>query len=217
MVDVLAQGAGAAGGAAGIVIIPINLRVMVAEQVVPEIVHMLPVVLVEVTAAACRRGYAGAFGQPGVRGIDIPLIVNHLVDLGGHLVCALRRETAHDDVVVEVVADKLAEPVVGTSAIALVAGIVALDMLAVAHEQDVGDGGVFIVLSLDVALDGFGGGTADGGADHGSGDADLFFPGDEGLHGLHESVMADDEHLAGLVDRSIAVHHVLTVDEAAFI
>ena len=179
---------------------------------------MLVVGLTEV-AAACTFVLRNALScrKPSVSRVDISFVMDDLVDLCGDMVGILGRETAYDDIVVVVIANQLSEKLVGATGIASSSGEITLHLCVVTHEQDVADVGVSVVLALDVGFDGITGKTGNGGAHHCNGSANLLFPVDERLHGIHESIVADDEQFASLVDGVVFAQAFAVVDEMVLV
>ena len=66
-------------------------------------------------------------------------------------------------------------------------------------------------------MDGGSGSACGARADHCGGTADLLLPVDEGLHGTHKGIVADDEQMACFNHRRVSVQTLVVVDEVVVI
>ena len=68
-------------------VITVNVGVGISEQIIADVVDMLVILLVEMSALTCRCN-AAANGKPSVGGIDVSFVMDDLVDLIGDMVGA---------------------------------------------------------------------------------------------------------------------------------
>ena len=195
-----------------------DASVVVVQQRIPDEVDVLVVGLAKVTTAcAFVLRHALPNRKPSVGSVDVSFVMNHLVHLCGDMLDSFSRKTTYNDIVIVVISNQLSKILVSTSGIASREGVITLHLGIVTHEQDVADVGVAVVLALDVGFNGIAGGACRACADHRRGTANLLFPVDERLHGTHESVVADDEQFAGLVDGRVSVQTLAVIDEVVLV
>ena len=73
--------------------------------------------------------------------------------------------------------------------------------------------GIGVVLVLDIGFDGGSSSASGAGTYHCRGSANLFLPIDEGLHGSHKGIVADDEQVAGFIHWGVFAQTFSIVDE----
>jgi hypothetical protein len=179
----------------------IDVRVGEAQQVCADVLDVLVVSLAVVTdAGALTRADADALGVPGGAGRRITLVLDELRDLQVDLARVLGRQAADEDVRVRVGAIDERIHRIGRGA----AVRQRRDLGRIADEQHEGQI-VGVVVGLDVVLE-LRGGRADLGLGHERRlDAHLVLPRDEGHHVGDPGIVGDDQHLADLVDRRVAI------------
>ena len=118
-VDVLTDDGGTGSDTGNALVITVNGGVVVSQQVVADVVNML-VVSFTIVSLSCTFVFRNALsdGQPGVSGAGISLVVDDFVDLRGHMGLVLCRETADDNVVIQVISCHLSIHIVTLAAIA---------------------------------------------------------------------------------------------------